>query len=109
MEDLNDHSGSERADHRKDYFRIFWILLVLTIAEVGITYLKMDRKIMATLLVGMAISKASFVGLYFMHLKYEKRALLWLAAIPFPLSGIYAAALMLDANRLLRILSLPWK
>lgn len=99
-----------RADHRRDYFRIFWVLLVLTIAEVGITYVKaLPHHVMATLLVGMAVTKASFVGLYFMHLRYEKRSLLWLAAVPLPLAGFYAAFLMLDAAKLVRALTLPWR
>jgi hypothetical protein len=56
----------------------------------------------------MAVTKAAFVGLYYMHLKYEKRSLLWLAAIPLPLAGLYAIGLLLDASKLLRILTLPW-
>jgi len=96
-------------DHRRDYFRIFWVLTVLTLVEVGITYLKMPKSVMATLLVGLAVTKAAFVGLYYMHLKYEKRSLLWLAAVPFPLAGLYAAFLMLDANGVLRAVTAPWK
>jgi len=105
----DEHGAEPHKDHRRDYFRIFWVLTVLTIVEVGITYLKMPKVVMSTLLVGLATTKAAFVGLYYMHLKYEKRSLLWLAAIPFPLAGIYAAGLMLDAHGVLRALSLPWK
>lgn len=104
------HSDAEpHNDHRRDYFRIFWVLTVLTIVEVGLTKLPIDRRVMGVLMVGLACTKAAFVGLYYMHLKYEKRSLLWLAALPFPLAGIYAALLMLDANNLLRALTLPWK
>ena len=107
--DDHDAHAEPHVDHRKDYFRIFWVLTVLTIVEVGITYMKMPKAVMATLLVGLACSKAAFVGLYYMHLKYEKRSLLWLAAVPFPLAGLYAAFLMLDAHGVLRALTLPWK
>ena len=76
--------------------------------EVGITYTHMDRRIMRVLLVGMAVTKAAFVALYYMHLKYEKRSLLWLAFIPLPLAGAYAVFLLLDAQNLLRGVSIPW-
>src|SRR5258708_7632832 len=96
-----------RANHRRDYFRIFWVLLVLTLVEVGLSYMKLDRRITATLMVGLAVTKASFVGLFYMHLRYEKKSLMWLAAIPLPLAGAYAAFLMLDATKVLRAITLP--
>ena len=105
----DEHGTAAPHDHRRDYFKIFWVLTVLTAVEVGITYMKMPKSVMATLLVGLATTKAAYVALYFMHLRYEKRSLLWLAAIPFPLAGLYAAFLMLDAKGILRVLTLPWK
>ena len=48
------------------------------------------------------------MGLDYMHLKHEKRGLMWMAAIPLPLAGLYAAALMLDGANLLRVATLPW-
>jgi caa(3)-type oxidase subunit IV len=104
------HGAAAPHDHRKDYFRIFWVLTILTVVEVGVTYLTMlPKSVIATLLVGLATTKAAFVALYYMHLKYEKRSLLWLAAVPFPLAGLYAAFLMLDAHGVLRALTLPWR
>ena len=95
-------------DHKKDYFRVFLVLLVLTILEVGLTYTKIGKHVVNVLMVGLALTKASFVGLFFMHLKYEKRSLLWLAALPLPLAGLYAIVLMKDANVLLRALTSPF-
>jgi caa(3)-type oxidase subunit IV len=99
---------ADHSNHRRDYFRIFWVLLVLTLVEVGVSYLKMDKRLISVIMVALALSKAAFVGLYYMHLKYEKRSLLWLAALPLPLAGFYAAYLMLDAASLLRATTLPW-
>ena len=99
---------ADHSSHKRDYFRIFWVLLVLTIVEVGISYMKMDKRIMSVIMIALALSKAAFVGLYYMHLKYEKRSLLWLAALPLPLAGFYAAYLMMDASTLLRGTTLPW-
>ena len=99
---------ADHASHKRDYFRIFWVLLVLTLVEVGVSYLKMDKRLMSAIMIALALSKAAFVGLYYMHLKYEKRSLLWLAALPLPLAGFYAVYLMLDAANLLRATTLPW-
>jgi caa(3)-type oxidase subunit IV len=101
-------SHAPHADHRRDYFRIFWVLLVLTILEVGVSYLKIDKRIISAVMIALALSKASFVGLYYMHLKYEKRSLRWLAFLPLPLAGFYAVFLMLDAINLLRAVPVPW-
>jgi caa(3)-type oxidase subunit IV len=101
-------SHAPHADHRRDYFRIFWVLLVLTIVEVGISYSKIDKRIISAIMIALALSKASFVGLYYMHLKYEKRSLLWLAFLPLPLAASYAVFLMLDALNLLRGAPIPW-
>jgi caa(3)-type oxidase subunit IV len=101
-------TAAVHTDHRRDYFRIFWVLLVLTILEVGISYMKIDKRLMSVVMIALALTKASFVGLYYMHLKYEKRSLLWLAALPLPMAGFYAVFLMLDGANLLRAATLPW-
>ena len=95
-------------DHRRDYFRIFWVLFVLTLVEVAVSYTKLDKKLMSAIMIALALTKAAFVGLYYMHLRYEKRSLLWLAALPLPLAGFYAVFLMLDGANLLRATTLPW-
>ena len=73
-------------EHPK-YMRIFWILLVLTILEVlvALPFLKqmLGTAITAILLIGMACSKAAYVALYFMHLKFEKKTLTAIALTPF--------------------------
>ena len=69
-------------EHPK-YFRIFWILLVLTIAEVLVVYLPLPVVVTALLLIGMACSKAVYVALYFMHLKFEQKTLTAIALTPF--------------------------
>lgn len=69
-------------EHPK-YMRIFWILLVLTIAEVGVVYMPFPTIVTALLLIGMACSKAAYVALYFMHLKFEKKTLTAIALTPF--------------------------
>jgi cytochrome c oxidase subunit 4 len=69
-------------EHPK-YMRIFWILLILTVAEVAVVYMPFPTIVTALLLIGMACSKAVYVALYFMHLKFEKRTLTIIAMTPF--------------------------
>ena len=61
-------------EHPK-YMKIFWILLALTIAEVAVVYMPLPKIVIALLLIGMACSKALYVALYFMHLKFEQKNL----------------------------------
>jgi len=65
-----------------NYMAVFWWLLALTILEVAVIYLPIARMIIVILLVGLALSKASLVGLYFMHLKFERFTLGLIALTP---------------------------
>ena len=68
-------------EHPK-YFRIFWWLLALTIIELVVVIPPLPTLVKGLLLVGLACSKAAFVALYFMHLKFEKRTLTVIALTP---------------------------
>jgi len=69
-------------EHPK-YFKIFWILLALTVAEVVVVVLPIPKIVTALLLIGMACSKAIYVALYFMHLKFEQKTLTVIVLTPF--------------------------
>lgn len=69
-------------EHPK-YMRIFVILIILTIAEVAVVYMPFPKIVIALLLIGMACSKALYVALYFMHLKFEKKTLMTIVLTPF--------------------------
>ncbi|HEX9143578.1 MAG TPA: cytochrome C oxidase subunit IV family protein [Candidatus Binatia bacterium] len=68
-----------------NYMGVFWWLLVLTVMEIAVVYTPMAKMVIAILLVAMAISKASLVALYFMHLKFERSTLALVALSPFVL------------------------
>lgn len=55
---------------KPNYVGVFGILVVLTLAEVGVTYLPWPR---APILIPMALLKAGLVALFYMHLKYDRR------------------------------------
>lgn len=73
------------AHKQPNYMGVFWWLLILTVMEVAVVYMPLAKMVIAVLLVSMAISKASLVALYFMHLKFERRTLALVALSPFVL------------------------
>lgn len=79
-------SHAHHDDHHVNYMAIFWWLLALTILEViaGIPQASpaYPQLLKGALLVVMAVAKAALVGLYFMHLRFEKLTLGFIAMIP---------------------------
>ncbi|MBI2358054.1 MAG: cytochrome C oxidase subunit IV family protein [Deltaproteobacteria bacterium] len=63
-----------------NYIAVFWWLLALTILEIAVIYMPFTRLVVVILLVGLALTKAMLVALYFMHLKFE-RLTLWIIAL----------------------------
>jgi cytochrome c oxidase subunit 4 len=68
-----------------NYMGVFWWLLGLTILEIAVIYFPISRIAIAFLLVGMALTKATLVALYYMHLKFERRTLGIIALTPMVL------------------------
>ena len=62
------------------YVLIWFVLLVLTLGEVGYAFLDLPKVWLATGLIIMALYKALLVAMYYMHLRYEPRRLWVLAA-----------------------------
>jgi len=85
-----------QAHKHPNYFAIFWWLLALTIIEVGVIYMPLARVLIAILLVGLALSKACLVAMYFMHLKFERTTLGLIAVIPLVLCVLFVFALLPD-------------
>ena len=87
-------------DHKVNYIAIFWWLLVLTILEViagfPATSMQYPQALKGFLLVGMACTKAVLVAMYFMHLRFDKRALSFIAFIPLVLCVYVVLMLMPD-------------
>lgn len=69
-----------------NYMKIFWVLLALTLVEVGITYLPIAKFFLVTALILMALAKAFLVAWYFMHLRSERWTLIVVTVIPLLLA-----------------------
>lgn len=82
----------------KEYMVIFAVLAVLTVLEVGVAKMPgISRKLIGVALVGLALTKAAIVGLYYMHLKHETRVLKLTVALPMAAPTIYAIVLISEA------------
>ncbi|MFI5342099.1 MAG: cytochrome C oxidase subunit IV family protein [Candidatus Methylomirabilales bacterium] len=87
-----------QAHKQPNYIAIFWWLLALTILEIGVIFTPLARVLIAILLVGLALSKASLVAMYFMHLKFEIRTLGLIAVTPLLLCLLLVFALLPDLS-----------
>jgi cytochrome c oxidase subunit 4 len=65
-----------------NYLAVFGWLFALTVLEVGVIFLPIPKLMIAASLVIMAVVKASLVAVYFMHLKFERVVIWWIAVIP---------------------------
>ncbi len=67
----------ERRTHEQpNYMAIFWWLFGLTVLEVCYSVFTHPPKlVLMSVLVGLAVIKATMVALYFMHLRFERKSL----------------------------------
>jgi cytochrome c oxidase subunit 4 len=81
--------------HRKHppYLLIWLYLALLTVAEVVLAFeLPISQNLKLILLLVLAVWKAALVGMFFMHLKFERWNLRVLALVPLPLAAIFILA-----------------
>ena len=86
-------------EHKEpNYIAVFWWLGVLTVAEIAATFLRIPRVLIGILLVGLALTKASLVALFYMHLRFERTTLGIIAATPLLLCVLLVFALLPDLS-----------
>lgn len=83
--------------NRKEYWFIFGWLFFLTVLEVAVAQIPIDKKLMISSLVALALAKAALVGLFYMHLKHETNFMKLTVAIPLSIPAIYAVVLISEA------------
>jgi cytochrome c oxidase subunit 4 len=85
--------------NRKEYWKIFVVLAVLTVIEVAVAQVPgIGKGLLISALVLLAAAKAACVALYYMHLKYETKILRWSVAIPLMVPPFYALVLVTEAG-----------
>ena len=75
-------AAHNEAHAEPNYLAVFGWLFVLTVVEVGVIFLPIPQLLIAASLVILAAVKASLVAIYFMHLKFERLVIWWIAVIP---------------------------
>lgn len=78
------------------YMFIFGVLAVLTLAEVGVAYVGLPQRLLVITLVFMALWKAGLVAMYYMHLRFEPRNLIFMVIAPLPLALILVFAVLTE-------------
>lgn len=67
----------------KTIWKVFWILLAVTLFEVGISFAGIGKTILLTIFVILTIVKSFYIVGTFMHLKFEKKFMQWTLLLPF--------------------------
>lgn len=84
-------------NHRKEYFKVFLVLVALTIIELIIPNMTTLSKIAkGSSLTFLALGKASIVAWSYMHLKEETKWMRFIALIPIA-AFLYAAMVILES------------
>lgn len=91
---------SSQADgHAEPNYWMVWLALaVLTVIELLVAKVPNAKAFVVVSLCALALAKAALVALYFMHLKFEKYALVLIVLSPLVLSAIMYVGLVPDAT-----------
>lgn len=96
---MSDHSithDEAGEHHHPPYIKIFIILASLTLIELFIPPLVKVGWVAITSLVIIAIWKMKLILGYFMHLNYDARVLVAIAAVPAIFGSVLALALLME-------------
>lgn len=100
MNELLNNNAKTSTHEEPNYMKIFYWLCALTAIEILIALIPngpfYSNWFQGFLLISTAAWKAALVGLYFMHLKYEKRILGAIAMIPLVLMMVALIFLLND-------------
>src|SRR5436190_17213310 len=80
------HESAEKAHsglNTKVIWKVFWILLGVTIFEVGISFTAIPKHFLLYIFVALTLVKAYYIVGFFMHLKFEKVPMQWSLLLPF--------------------------
>lgn len=93
-----EHSPDGGAAQRRQIWKVFIILSVLTAFEFLIAFTMPHGTLKISIFVGMTIVKAFYIVGEFMHLKHEVKTLIWAILIPTVLVAWLILALLLEGG-----------
>jgi len=94
------HGHTEPVPHHAvNYVAIFFTLVVLTILTVAVAFIGLKQEWQKVILaLAIASAKASFVVLYFMHLKFEGKLIYLILIVPVTFCIILVTSLLPDVT-----------
>ena len=99
-------SSDHTAGSLKTYWRIWGMLLALTLVMLFLDQAPMPQPLFVTIMVAAMLTKASLIAAYFMHLKYEHRFLQATLVVGLLINGAFMFALFVpDALRIYRMIN----
>jgi len=99
------HTDEEILQEERRYFRIFLLLAVLTMLEIGVIKLPIPHFTIVAALVLLAVIKAVLVAAFYMHLSTEKTTLKWIAVTPMILCVFLLFMLTPDLGAFTRLVT----
>jgi cytochrome c oxidase subunit IV len=86
------------------YLAAFVMLLFLTAVEASVVLVfHFSTSLRVTILLISALVKATLIGAYYMNLKFERLAMVYIATVPLTLGILMFFAIVPDAARLIRL------
>ena len=87
----------------KSLMRVFWILLIVTIVEIGLAFIHYfwhfpPRALLNAVFIGLTIVKAFYIIGEFMHLRHEIKTLILLFLVPLVFLFWAITALIYEGN-----------
>lgn len=89
--------------NRKIIWRTFWILLAVTIFEVGIAFTSLNKELLMWIFVVLTIVKSAYIVGVFMHLGNEKKSMQYSILLPFLLIVYFIAMAIAEGNYLYKM------
>src|SRR5690349_16807873 len=80
------HKAQEKAHtglNTKVIWKVFWILLAVTVFEVSISFTSIPKSILLYTFIALTLVKAYYIVGYFMHMKFEKTPMQYSILLPF--------------------------
>ena len=80
------HESEEKAHsglNTKVIWKVFWILLGITIFEVSISFTSLPKTILLYTFIALTLVKAYYIVGYFMHMKFERTPMQYSILLPF--------------------------
>jgi caa(3)-type oxidase subunit IV len=89
-------SDVKHVSHRREYFKVFFVLSALTIVELIIPNMTLSKFARGSSLTMLAFGKAGIVGWSYMHLKEETKWMRFVALVPIS-AVFYALFVVLES------------